>query len=267
MAERNGIALVTGASSGIGAVYADRLAARGKDLILVARRRDRLRELAVSLRQKFDRNVEIIEADLANASDLASVEAIVRNRSEIDTLVNNAGLGAMGASVSADRKAVEQLVKVNVLALTTLSLAATPLFIERNQGTIINLGSLIAFKSSPLAAAYCGSKAYVLNFTRSLQAECAGTDVKVQLVMPGPVHTEFFGDAKSPLPEHLFMSAETLVDCAMSALSDGEWVCMPALHDLEAWRSYEEACRRVTDATQTAEPAARYGVVAVPTPS
>jgi short-subunit dehydrogenase len=260
MANGNGIALITGASSGIGAVYADRLAARGKDLILVARRRDRLEKLAASLRQKFDRNVDIVEADLADPSDLASVETIIRNTSEIDTLVNNAGLGAAGASVSADPKAVEQLVKVNVLALTTLSLAATPRFIERDRGTIINLGSLIAFKASPFAAAYCGSKVYVLNFTRSLQAECANTNVKVQLVIPGWVNTEFFGGTKPPVPENQFMTAETLVDCAMSGLDNGELICVPILHDLQAWKNYLEACQRVTEATQIAEPASRYGV-------
>jgi short-subunit dehydrogenase len=261
MADGNGVALVTGASSGIGAVYAERLAARGKDLILVARRRDRLEELAASLRQKFDRKVELVEADLADPAGLAAVEAILRSRSEVDTLVNNAGLGATGASVTADPKAVEHLVMVNVLALTMLSLAAAPLFIERDRGTIINLGSLIAFKASAFAAAYCASKAYVLNFTRSLQAECAGTNVKVQLVIPGPVHTEFFGGKKSPLPDHLFMSAETLVECAIRGLDDGELICIPVLHDHAVLKNYLDACQGMTDATQTAEPAARYGIV------
>jgi short-subunit dehydrogenase len=261
MANGNGVALVTGASSGIGAVYADRLAARGKDLILVARRRDRLEALAASLRRKCGRDIEIVEADLADAADLATVEAIIRDNREIDTLVNNAGLGARGSSVLADPEAVKQLVKVNVLALTALSLAAAPSFLERNRGTIINLGSLIGFKASPNAGAYCGSKAYVLNFTRSLQAECAGTNVAVQLVIPGPVHTEFFGDSKAPMAEHLFMTAETLVDCAMSALDMGELVCIPVLHDRQAWSAYEDACRGITEATQTAEPAARYGIL------
>lgn len=258
MADGNGVALISGASSGIGAVYADRLAARGKDLILVARRPDRLKSLAAALRQKFHRKIEIVAADLADPSGLASVEAIIRNAGEIDTLVNSAGMWAPGASVSADPKAVAQLIKVNVLALTMLSLAAAAVFIERNRGTIINLGSLIAFKASPSAGAYCGSKAYVQSFTRSLQAECASTKVKVQLVIPGPVHTEIFGDAPPPLPEHLFMTAETLVDCAMSGLDNGELVCVPVLHDLEAWRNYLDVCQRMTDATQTAEPAARY---------
>lgn len=262
MHDGNGVALVTGASSGIGAVYAERLAARGKNLILVARRLDRLQSLAISLKQRFSRNVEVVAADLSNLSDLASIENMIGSRGEIDAVVNSAGIWSPGASVSADTEAVAQLVKVNVLALTMLSLAAARVFVQRNVGTIINLSSLIAFKASPSAAAYCGSKAYVLNFTRSLQAECAGTNVKVQLVIPGPVHTEIFGSAKSPLPEHLFMTSETLVDCALSGLDRGELVCIPVLHDIEVWKNYVDACQRVTEATQTAQPAARYGALA-----
>ena len=262
MTHANGTALVTGASSGIGATYAQRLAARGKHLILVARRRDRLEALSASLKATFQCKVEIVEADLADAQDLDTVAAIIHNRADLDTLVNNAGIGALGGSASADPKAVERLVKVNVLALTRLSLAAVPLFVQRDRGAIINIGSLIGFKASPFAAAYCGSKAYVMNFTRSLQTECAKTKVKVQLVIPGPVRTEFFGDMKLPVAEHLFMSAETLVDCALSALDKGEAVCIPVLHDLDTWQNYLEACQRITDQTQTAECAPRYGNVA-----
>jgi uncharacterized protein len=261
MAHGNGVALVSGASAGLGAVYADRLASRGKDLILVARRRERLEALATSLREKFDRNVEVLQADLSDTAGLASVETIVRTRNDIDTLVNSAGLGATGNSVTADPAAVAELVRVNVLAVTVLSLAIAPRLIERDRGTIINFGSLIGFKSSPFAASYCGSKAYVFNFTRSLQAECVDTNVKVQLVIPGPVHTEFFGDGPLPMAEDLFMTAETLVDCALSGLDNGELVCIPVLHDLDVSSNYDDACQRMTDATQTADPAARYGTV------
>eukprot|EP01030_Chromulinospumella_sphaerica_P011307 gene11307-11110_t len=163
-------ALVTGASSGIGAVYADRLAARGHDLILVARRRDRLEVLAARLREEHGRQVEVHPADLGQPEDLARIEALVRERDDIGVLVNNAGLGAGAPSVSADADAVEALVRINVLALTRLCLAATPRFAARDDGLIINLGSVIAVIPSATAAAYSGSKAYVLNFSRSLQS-------------------------------------------------------------------------------------------------
>lgn len=262
MKERHGVALVTGASSGIGAVYADRLAARGKDLILVARRRDRLENMAASLGQKYGTQVESVEADLGEPSGLARVQTLLREREEIDFLVNNAGLWAPGVSVSANPGAVEQLVKVNILALTALSLAVAPRFKQHDRGTIVNLGSLIAFKSSPTAAAYCASKAFTLNFTRSMQVEFANTGVKIQLVIPGFVHTEFFGGTVPNLPEHLFSTAEAIVDCAVYGLDHGELVCIPTLGDLNLWTKFEEARQAITNATQTGQPASRYDVAA-----
>ncbi|MGA0603830.1 SDR family NAD(P)-dependent oxidoreductase [Caulobacter sp. KR2-114] len=256
-------ALITGASSGIGAVYADRLAARGYDLILVARRRDRLEALAARLRQDYGRVVEVEPADLRDPEDLARIEALVRSREDIGVLVNNAGLGAGAPSVSADPEAVETLVKINVLALTLLCLAATPRFAARDDGLIINIASIIAVIPSATAAAYSGSKAYVLNFSRSLQSEFAKTNVKVQVVLPGPVRTEFFGDRPPPFPDHLFMSPETLVDVAFRALDQGEMVCWPTLHDPQAWTSFDEARRALSKAvSQDAVPPERYGLAA-----
>lgn len=256
-------ALVTGASSGIGAVYADRLAARGHDLILVARRRDRLEVLAARLREEHGRQVEVHPADLGQPEDLARIEALVRERDDIGVLVNNAGLGAGAPSVSADADAVEALVRINVLALTRLCLAATPRFAARDDGLIINLGSVIAVIPSATAAAYSGSKAYVLNFSRSLQSEFSNTNVKVQVVLPGPVRTEFFGDRPPPFPDELFMSPETVVDIAFRALDQGELVCWPTLHDLQAWTIFDDARRTLSKAiSQNAIPPARYGLPA-----
>ena len=261
MSDSRTCALVTGASSGIGAVYADRLAARGHDLILVARRRDRLEALAAQLRKDHGRNVEIVPADLRDPDDLARIEALVRERDDIGVLVNNAGLGAGAPSVSADPDTVETLVKVNVLALTLLCLAATPRFAARDDGLIINLGSVIAVIPSPTAAAYSGSKAYVLNFSRSLQIEFSKTNVRVQVVMPGPVRSEFFGDRPPPFPDELFMSAETLVDIAFRSLDQGELVCWPTLHDPQLWTSFDDARRTLARAvSQDAVPPARYAL-------
>ena len=261
MSETRAVALVTGASSGIGAAYADRLAARGFDLILVARRADRLEALAERLRQTHGRTVEIEPADLGEAADLARIEALVRTRDDVEILVNNAGVGALGPSASPDVAAVDALVRVNVLALTRLSLAASPRFAKADRGTIINIGSVIGVIPSPGGAAYSGSKAYVLNFSRSLQMEFAKSSVKVQAVMPGPVRTEFFGDRPAPFAEHQFMTAETLVDAALAGLDHGELVCFPTLHEPQEWAAFEDARRSLAKAvTTTGEPAARYGV-------
>jgi len=257
-------ALVTGASSGIGAVYADRLAARGHDLILVARRRDRLESLATRLRKDHGCRVEIHPADLRDRDDLVRIEALVRERDDIGVLVNNAGLGAGAPSVSADPDTVETLVKVNVLAPTLLCLAATPRFAARDDGLIINIGSVSAVIPSATAAAYSASKAYVFTFSQSLQREFSKTKVKAQVVMPGPVRTEFFGDRPPSIPDELFMSPETVVDIAFRALDQGELMCWPTLHDLQAWTAFDDARRALSKAiSQDAIPPVRYGL-AVP---
>lgn len=200
MSIEKGTALVTGASSGIGAVYADRLAARGHDLILVARRRDRLDTLARRLNAEFGRRVEVHPADLADPADTARLEAELSTRDDIDMLVNCAGVGALGPGAAVPGDAIGALVKVNVLALTGLSLAAARAFAQRRRGTIINIGSIIALMPLPGAAGYSASKAYVLNFSRALQSELAPAGVTVQAVMPGMVQSEFFGDRPAPFP-------------------------------------------------------------------
>lgn len=261
MSDIKRFALVTGASSGIGAAYAERLAERGFDLILVARRVDRLEHLAERLRKTHGRTIEVEKADLGDSSDLARIESLLRDRDDIEMLVNNAGLGASGASVAVDADAVENLIKINVVALSRLCLAVTPRFAAKDRGVIVNIGSVIAVIPSATAAAYSGSKAYVNNFSRSLQAEFSKTNVKVQLVMPGPVRTEFFGDKLPPFPEELFMSAEVLVDAALSALDQGELICWPTLHDLPVWTTFDNARRELSKAiSRTGVPAARYGV-------
>lgn len=252
-------AVVTGASSGIGAVYADRLASRGYDLVLVARRRERLEALTQELRQKYGIKVDIVVADLADDDDLFKVESVVLDAPGVSLLVNCAGLGALGPVVGVDTEIMDSMLKVNVLALTRLSLAATRRFLSAKQGTIINIGSIIAMMTPPAAAGYTGSKGYVFNFTRSLQAELAGSNITVQLVMPGPVHSEFFGDTPPPLPEGLFMTAETLVDTAIKALDQGELVCFPTLHDIDAWRQFEFNRAALAKAlVQNGLPADRY---------
>ncbi|CAB5690228.1 3-oxoacyl-[acyl-carrier-protein] reductase FabG [Delftia tsuruhatensis] len=254
-----GIALITGASSGIGAVYAERLAARGHDLILVARREDRLQALAQRLRADHGREVQVVAADLAETAGLQRVEALLSGASQVDMVVNCAGLGALGPAAQVDAGEVDRLVMVNIHALTRLSLAAARLFAARGRGTLVNIGSILAVMPVPGAASYSASKAYVLGFTRSLQAELAPRGVTVQAVMPSLVRSEFFGGKPAPFPEHLFMSPETLVDTALTALDQGEAICFPTLQDMVAWQDFDASrARLVTALTQGGTPAARY---------
>ncbi|WP_050386801.1 SDR family NAD(P)-dependent oxidoreductase [Bradyrhizobium pachyrhizi] len=255
-------AVITGASSGIGTAYAEQLARRGSNLILVARRKDRLEALAAKLAKETSRKVEVHVADLAKPEDLRSVEKLLSDRDDIDLLVNNAGLGALAPAVQANADAVENLVLVNVVALTRLSLAAVRSFQKRNNGTLINIASVIALAPTPGGAAYSGSKAYVLNFSRSLELECAKTDVAVQTILPGPVHSEFFeqsGITKPMFPEHLYMTADQLVATSLRALDLKESVCFPTLADTGLWEEYDGARKKFAKAiTTTGVPAPRY---------
>lgn len=259
MSTHQGTAIVTGASSGIGAVYADRLAARGHSLILVARREDRLQALAQRLRSAHGREVEVVAADLADAAGLQRVAALLSGERDIRMLVNCAGLGALGPAAQVDAGEVDRMVMVNIHALTRLSLAAARLFATRGRGTLINIGSILAVMPVPGAASYGASKAYVLNFTRSLQAELASSGVMVQAVMPSLVHSEFFGGKPAPFPEHLFMSPEALVDTALVALDQGEAICFPTLGSTTAWLDFDQSRANLVKAlTLSGVPAARY---------
>lgn len=254
-----GVAIVTGASSGIGSVYADRLAARGYDLVLVARRRDRLEALADRIRGEHGRQANVIAADLASEDGVCAVETAIRDTPHLSVLANVAGSGALGPAALIDPLAVEAMLKVNVLALTRLSLAAARRLAIAKRGTIITIGSIVAVMPVPGVGAYGGSKAYVLNFSRSLQSELEGSGVRVQVVMPGPVHSEFFGDVPPPFPAGLFMSAEVLVDTALAALDRGEAVTFPNLQDETAWAHFEGArSGLVAELLRTGQPAPRY---------
>lgn len=262
MSNHHRFAVVTGASSGIGAVYAERMAERGYDLILVARRQDRLADIAKRIKAKTNRAVEIVTADLADAKDLLRIEALLTEREDIDALINNAGLGALGPTSKVTADALENLIKINILALTRLTHAVLPGFLRRNSGTIINIASMIAVMPTPSGAGYSGSKAYVLNFARSLQMELAKTSIIVQAILPGPVRTEFFqasGLTAAPFPNELFMSAEQLVDTALQALDQGELVCFPSLENASLWTGFEDARIALSRALmQSGRPATRY---------
>ena len=261
--QSKGIALVTGASTGIGAIYADRLAKRGHDLILVARNKDRLASLARRISNDTGRKVETVEADLTARADLGRVEDILKTNAGISMLVNNAGVGATGPLVSSDVDKMEDMISLNVTALTRLTYAAAPGFVARGNGTIINISSIVAIAPEVLNGVYGGSKAFVLAFSHSLVHELAGKGVRVQAVLPGATATEFWDIAGTPvhqLPQQIVMSANDLVDPALAGLDLGETVTIPSLPNQVEWDRYEAARRAMSDKISSAIAAPRYNL-------
>lgn len=188
----NGVALVTGASSGIGATYAEHLARRGHDLLLVARDRQRLEALADRLRQAHGVRVEILRADLSERDDRLRVERRLRDDASIALLVNNAGVAMNGPLADADMDRAERMIALNVVALTRLAAGAAEGFRRRGGGAIVNLGSVVALAPELFNAVYSATKAYVLSLSQSLQHELAGSGVYVQAVLPGVTRTEIW---------------------------------------------------------------------------
>ena len=261
--ERKGTALITGASSGIGAVYADRLAKRGYDLILVARNQDRLQALAARLGGETGRTVETIAADLNDKADLARLEAVLKTDARITLLVNNAGVGAAAPLLASDVDKMAEMISLNVTALTRLTYAAAPGFVARGSGTFINIASIVAVSPETLNGVYGGTKAFVLAFSQSLQHELAGKGVRVQAVLPGATATEFWDIAGLPvhnLPAAIVMTAGNMVDASLAGFDQGEVVTIPALPDQAEWNAYEAARRAMSTRLSSAAPAARYGV-------
>jgi uncharacterized protein len=256
-------ALVTGASSGIGAIYADRLAKRGYDLILVARNQSRLAALAERLRGETDQSVETIAADLNDKTDLARIETTLRTNTNITLLVNNAGVGAAAPLLNSDIEKMDEMIRLNVGALTRLTYAVVPGFVARGGGTIINIASIVAISPESLNGVYGGSKAFVLAFSQSLQHELSDKGVRVQAVLPGATATEFWDIAGLPvhnLPSSIVMTAENMVDAALAGLDQGEAVTIPSLPDQAEWDAFEAARRAMSGKLSRTVPASRYDI-------
>jgi uncharacterized protein len=264
-AASKGTALITGASSGIGAIYADRLAARGYDLILVARNEERLHGVADSVTQAHGRNVTIVQADLGRSDDLARVEAILRDDRSITLLVNNAGFGAVTPLLDTDVARMEQMIDINVTAPTRLTYAAVPGFVARGGGTVINISSIVAVGPEIMNGVYGASKAFVLALTQSLHHELAGKGIRVQAVLPGATATDFWdiaGMAHSNLPEGMVMRSADMVDAALAGLDQGEVVTIPPLQDGDDWSRYEASRRELAGRFAHATPGERYRAAA-----
>jgi short-subunit dehydrogenase len=261
--QTKGTALVTGASSGIGAVYADRLARRGYDLILVARNKERLAALARRIARDTGRAVDTVAADLTDSADVRRVEQILRTNADISLLVNNAGVGAAAPLLASNVDKMEEMIRLNVTALTRLTYAAVPGFVERRNGTIINIASIVAISHESLNGVYAATKAFVLAFTHSLINELADKGVRVQAVLPGATATEFWDIAGRPvhqLPPQIVMSADDMVDAALAGFDLGENVTIPALANNAEWESYEAARRAMSGRLSSTIPAPRYNL-------
>jgi short-subunit dehydrogenase len=260
-----GTAVITGASSGIGAVYADRLAGRGYDLILIARSADKLAEVADRIRSKTDRTVEIFPADLTDELDVARVETLLKSDPRITLLVNNAGFGGTGVLLQSDVDKMTSMISLNVTALTRLTYAIVPKFVAREAGTIINIASVVAITPETLNGVYGGTKAFVLAFSQNLRKELEGTGIHVQVVLPGATATDFWAISGRPvelLPQEIVMSSEDLVDSALVGLDRGEFATIPSLQDADLFNAYESAREAMIGQLSHAMPALRYRVAA-----
>lgn len=255
-----GTAMVTGASTGIGAIYAQKLAKRGYDLILVARSTPRLQALAEQITDETGRAVNVLPADLSDREGLLNVERVLSENAAITMLVNNAGFGSVSSLLASDVDQMEQMIDLNVTAVTRLAYAAVPGFVERAKGTIVNVSSIVAIAPEILNGVYGASKAFVLGLTQSLQHELTDKGVRVQAVLPGGTATDFwdiagYGDyVHSPS----VMAAEAMVDAALAGLDMGELVTIPPLQDGGLWDEFEAMRRRISAELAHATPAPRY---------
>ena len=231
-------ALVTGASSGIGAAYAERLARDGYDVVLVARRRDRLEQLAERLRAETEARAEVIVGDLCDAETITQLEARVAGDGSLAMLVNNAGFGGYRPFIYVDPDVIDDLIDIHVRAVARLTRAALPGMLQRRTGAVINMSSILALSGSlppkplPHRAVYAGAKAFMVTFTQALAGELDGTGVAVQVCLPGLVATEFHtiqGWDPSTMPPR--MAASDVVAASLVALRRGEVVCIPGLEE------------------------------------
>ncbi len=261
MKASKGTALVTGASSGIGAVYADRLAKRGYDLILVARDAKRLASLADRIKTETGRGAEVIPADLTSKADLAAVEKRLQSDTSITLLVNNAGIAEKGPLAGANLEMLDKLIQLNVTAATHLAAAAASNFAKKKNGTIINIASVLALAPERFNAIYCASKAYVLSLSQTLNAELGQSGVRIQAVLPGATKTEIWeraGIEQSSLDPAILMDVNDMVDAALVGLDLGEQVTIPSLPDVAEWEMLNAARLALGPNLSRNQPAQRY---------
>jgi uncharacterized protein len=246
------VALVTGASSGIGAALADRLAHDGFDLVVVARRRERLVELAERLQDETGAEVQVVVADLSEPEELRRVEELTATHERLSLLVNNAGFSGYGPFADIDPETLQRLIGVHVLAPARLCRAALPGMIARGHGALVNVASLLAL-SGPLQipmrghSPYAGAKSFLLTFTQALASEIEGTGVQAMVCLPGIVESEFHGPNPTWRAGLPILSSPDVAQAILAGLERREVVCVPALEDADVFdrlRDLQQAALR-----------------------
>ncbi len=254
-----GTALVTGASSGIGATYADRLARRGYDLVLAARDKVRMDALAARLRAETGVAVDVLPADLTRREDLQAVEARLREDVRIRLLVNNAGAVAPGGFADPDLDVQDRLIRLNVTAVTRLAGAVVPRFLREGGGAIINIASVLALAPEVSFGIYPATKAFVLTFSQSLQSELGPRGLYVQAVLPAATRTEIWSRSGRDVNAIAgMMDVDELVDAALVGFDRREAITIPPLPDAAQWDSFNAARQAILPNVRQEHPAARY---------
>lgn len=253
------LVLITGASSGIGATYAERFARRGHDLVLVARDQERMEGLAVKLRADFGVAIDILKADLTLSDDVITVEARLREDDRIGILINNAGASIAGHFVDQSTDQVAQIVALNTTALVRLASAAAPRLAKAGEGAIVNIGSVVGLAPEFGLTVYGATKAFVLFLSQGLSLELAPQGVYVQAVLPAATRTEIWeraGADPATLPP--MMEVGDLVDAALVGFDRRETVTIPPLADDAAWQAYDAARQGVLSGLRREQVADRY---------
>ncbi|MEU6340941.1 SDR family NAD(P)-dependent oxidoreductase [Streptomyces sp. NPDC046977] len=260
-----GTALITGATAGLGAAYAEELAARGYDIVMVARDQARLEKAAASLAERSGREVSAVSADLSTAEGIRAVEARLASDTAIDILVNNAGNALFGPLSAADPDQLESLITLNLTSVTRIAAAAAKAFAGRGAGSIVNISSAFALNTPPVAAVYGAAKAYAITFTQALAQEFADSAVRVQVVIPGALETTIWdgsGIELDQLPKEVVMSPRDAARAALAGLDAGELVTIPSLPEYDTWKAYDEARIALAPVLSRSQPAERYAAQA-----
>ncbi|GES45960.1 oxidoreductase [Rhizobium dioscoreae] len=254
-------AVVTGASTGIGAVYARKLAERGYDVIAVARNAERLEANASRIRRETGQAVEVVIADLSQSHEVMKLADRIMDDRAIAFVVNNAGLSLQGGVLQNDLDEAAAMIAVNITAATLLSVAAAKAFSQRGRGGVVNISSVTAFAPEMFDGAYSGTKSHLINLTLSLAGKTKDAGVRFQAVLPGPTDTEMWGRSGVPesvVPRSMIMSPEDLVTAALVGFDKGEVLTLPTVADEESWKAYENARQGLWGSLAAGQPAPRY---------
>lgn len=260
MSNPKGIALITGASSGIGAVYADRLARRGYDLVLVARDTARMQQVADNIRQQANVAIEIVTADLTQEAGLAQTEARLA-QGDITLLINNAGMSLQGGLLDNGAAELTRIIALNVTAPTRLASVAGKAFAAKGSGAIINISSVLALAPEMFDGVYSGTKAYLLNLSQSMAVQLKDKGVYVQAVLPGATRTEIWekaGRDPNDFPKDFLMEVDDLVDAALLGFDRREAITIPPLHDETQFAAMQQARAAMMPNLSKSQVAPRY---------